>query len=206
MAPEGKSSLQVAIVMIRTYHDQRHPLEGIAAVEPSAAAVFRAVPERSALLVRVRSNVGPIEFGAIGLTGTFDAPGPRSSEAGAQPLHARLELRVDRLTSGNALYDAELHRRIDTRMFPTAVVELESAEELDAERRFRVGGPVTFHGVTRSLSGVVQLVAETEGHVTVTGEQVFDIRDFDVASPTMLMLKIYPDVRVYLQVEADRVG
>jgi hypothetical protein len=31
----------------------------------------------------------------------------------------------------------------------------------------------------------------------------FDIRDFDIASPTVLMLRIYPDVLVQLQVEAE---
>jgi len=35
----------------------------------------------------------------------------------------------------------------------------------------------------------------------VIGEHVFDIRDFDVATPTVLMLRIYPDVRVELQLE-----
>ena len=37
----------------------------------------------------------------------------------------------------------------------------------------------------------------------VSGEQVIDIRDFDIASPTVLMLRIYPDVLVQLQVEAE---
>jgi hypothetical protein len=38
----------------------------------------------------------------------------------------------------------------------------------------------------------------------ISGEQVFDIRDFAVASPTMLMLRIFPDVRVRLHAEAVR--
>jgi hypothetical protein len=41
------------------------------------------------------------------------------------------------------------------------------------------------------------------GQLVVSGEQVFDIRDFDIASPTVLMLRIYPDVLVQLQVEAE---
>ena len=39
----------------------------------------------------------------------------------------------------------------------------------------------------------------------MTGEQVVDIRDFDIASPTVLMLRIYPDVVVKLYVEAEEV-
>jgi len=40
----------------------------------------------------------------------------------------------------------------------------------------------------------------------VQGDHVVDIRDFDIESPTVLMLRIYPDVRVQLQVEAEREG
>jgi len=40
------------------------------------------------------------------------------------------------------------------------------------------------------------------GKLVVTGEQAFDIRDFGVASPSVLMLRIYPDVKVHLHVEA----
>ncbi len=41
-----------------------------------------------------------------------------------------------------------------------------------------------------------------DGSIIVTGGHAFDIRDFDIASPTVLMLRIYPDVTVKLQVEA----
>ena len=36
----------------------------------------------------------------------------------------------------------------------------------------------------------------------MVGENVFDIRDFDVVAPNVLMLRIYPDVRIELQLEA----
>ena len=42
-----------------------------------------------------------------------------------------------------------------------------------------------------------------EERLVVTGDHVFDIRDFDIVSPTVLMLRIYPDVRVRLHVEAE---
>ena len=38
--------------------------------------------------------------------------------------------------------------------------------------------------------------------LAVSGEQDFDIRDFDIAIPTVLMFRIYPDVMVRLQIEA----
>jgi hypothetical protein len=41
--------------------------------------------------------------------------------------------------------------------------------------------------------------------LVVSGEKVIDIRDFQLAAPTMLMLRIYPDVRVFLHLEAEAV-
>ena len=173
----------------------------------TATAVFLVVPDRSALIVNVRSNVGPIEFGALGLTGVITMSW--SNPLRIDPLSAKVELQVNTLTSGNALYDAELLRRVNARVFPTATVALEGWEALDTRKprgpdcRFRVHGPVTFHGVTRSLGGVVSVTAGDD-QLMVRGDEAFDIRDFTVMTPTMLILKIYPDVRVYLQVEAHR--
>ena len=46
-------------------------------------------------------------------------------------------------------------------------------------------------------------LAVRRAFAVITGEQVLDIRDFAIPSPTVLMLRIYPDVRVRLQVEAE---
>jgi hypothetical protein len=46
----------------------------------------------------------------------------------------------------------------------------------------------------------------SDERIVISGEQVFDIRDFAVPSPTMMMLRIFPDVRVRLQAEAERTG
>ena len=68
--------------------------------------------------------------------------------------------------------------------------------------RYNLEGAVTFHGVTRAGDGDGQ--RRIRGHrLVITGEQVLDIRDFAIPSPTVPMLRIYPDVRVRLQVEAE---
>ncbi len=69
--------------------------------------------------------------------------------------------------------------------------------------RYRLAGELDFHGVTRRVEGAVDLAAATDRRLVATGEQVFDIRDYAVPSPTVLMLRIYPDVRVHLHVEAE---
>ena len=89
------------------------------------------------------------------------------------------------------------------RVYPTAVVELDQAEASTTEDRFQLTGRLTFHGVTRTLRGMVGVSLVDDRTLVVTGEETVDIRDFEISSPTILMLKIYPDVRVYLHLEAE---
>jgi polyisoprenoid-binding protein YceI len=171
---------------------------------PGEPTSFGVIAERSAVLIRARSNVGPIEFGTTSVAGTItvDAAGGRVTDPhGAAAL---LDVEIATLRSGNSLYDAELAHRLDARLFPTAAVELETASRL-GEDRFDVTGSLTLHGVTAMLDGVVAVAFPSDGKLIVTGDQTVDIRDFDIAAPTMLMLKIYPDVRVYLHLEAEAI-
>ena len=58
--------------------------------------------------------------------------------------------------------------------------------------------------MTRSLQGHGRRRASRgPGGLAATGDQVLDIRDFGVSSPTVLMFRIYPQVTVKLQVEAE---
>ena len=178
---------------------------------------FRLVPARSLLLVDVRSSVGPISFGTPGVQGVVEADmadvanladgdgdgdGDGVIRPGSQPT-GHVEVALEGLRSGNTLYDAELLRRIDARRFPTASIDIASTTAVGANR-YRLAGTVSFHGVTRDVEGTVG-VDLVDGRLVVTGEQAFDIRDFDVPSPTVLMLRIYPDVRVRLHIEASPV-
>ena len=74
---------------------------------------------------------------------------------------------------------------------------------LEATGRYRVAGDLTFHGATRTAEGTVAVTVGADRRLVVDGDQAFDIRDFDLDSPTVLMLRIYPDVRVRLHVEAE---
>ena len=172
---------------------------------PGLPTHFHVVPDRSVVLIEVRSTVGPITFGAVGVTGTIDAEVHDGVVRPASHPSAHLEVEVTQLRSGNALYDAELMRRIDARRHPVVALDLRGCTAVGAPHRYHIDGEVTFHGSTRPLQGTVGLTATSEGKLVVSGEQVFDIRDFDIASPTVLMLRIYPDVLVQLQVEADPV-
>ena len=164
---------------------------------------FVVIPERSAILIRARSNVGTIEFGATGVRGSVEVVVRDGVADPSGPVGARLEVDISTLTSGNSLYDAELMNRVHARNHPVAVVELDYAEALGSGDRVEVAGRLTLHGVTAELNGVVGVRVGGDGGLVVSGERIIDIRDFQITAPTMLMLKIYPDVRVFLHLEAE---
>ena len=167
---------------------------------------FRIDPERAALVLVARSNAGPITFGATGIQGSISAE-VNGAEVGPEvPPTARLEVPVQHLTCGNGLYDAELLRRVDARLFPQAVVELRDASRVGATGRYHVEGVMTFHGVTRSMAGTVAVSFPEPGRMVIEGEQVIDMRHFEITPPAVAMLRIYPEVRVQLHVEADVTG
>jgi DNA-binding PadR family transcriptional regulator/polyisoprenoid-binding protein YceI len=167
---------------------------------------FGLVPERSVVLIEVRSTVGPISFGAMGLTGTVTVAFDDGAIRADTPPEAHMEVAVANLRSGNGVYDAELSRRIDARRFPMATVDLHECTPIGHGTRYRLAGELTLHGVTQPAHGTVEVGLGPGRRLVVTGEQVFDIRDFDVPSPTVLMFRIYPDVRVRLHVEAEPEG
>jgi DNA-binding PadR family transcriptional regulator len=173
---------------------------------PAAVERFTVVPERSVVLIEARSTVGPITFGAIGVTGTIEVKVCDGVVCADHPPVAHLEVEVDKLRSGNGLYDAELLRRIDARRYPIVTLDLEDCVPVGVAKRYRLSGDVTFHGARRRLHGTVTVAQASEHKLVVRGTQVFDIRDFDIALPTVLMLRIYPDVSVQLQVEAESEG
>ncbi len=166
---------------------------------------YRLVPDRSVALIEVRSTVGPISFGAIGVSGWLEAVVAEDGLTLDDRPAGFVEIDVTGLRSGNGLYDAELQRRIEARRFPRATVVLQDCTASGVGARYQLEGDLTFHGITRSVQGTVRVVRETSERLVITGEQVFDMRDFHIPSPTVLMLRIYPDVRVRLHAEAELV-
>jgi DNA-binding PadR family transcriptional regulator len=172
---------------------------------------FDLLSDRSTLVVEARSNIGPIAFGMTGLTGWVVATFVDGLVVVDPSPAGFVELRVGDLTSGNILYDTELLRRLDVRRFPIVTLELKAANRMGEGNCYRVDGDVTTHGVTRRLQGVVTAtVLDGQGtslgdpghRLIVGGEYVLDMREFELAVPTMLGFKLYPDVRLHLHIEA----
>lgn len=164
---------------------------------------FRIVPEESLVAIYARSNVGPIRWEGTTLQGGFEAAvGGSSFDLSFQPV-GRMELALEKLTSGNSVYDAELMRRLDARRYPVTVAELRFLDSMGAFNRYQAQGELTLHGVTREINGTLAVEFDGDGTINVFGEKVVDIRDFGIPSPTLLMLKIYPDVRVRMKIVAE---
>jgi DNA-binding PadR family transcriptional regulator len=175
---------------------------GVGAPPVDGRRRFELVPERSVVLIEARSTVGPISFGAVGLTGSVAVDLTEGNIAADSGPTAHVEIPVGELRSGNRVYDAELLRRINAKRFPVVTLDLNRCIALGVANRFRVLGTAELHGLIRPMEGTVVVTLPDARHLTVSGEQVFDIRDFNIESPTVLMLRIYPDVTVRLHVEA----
>lgn len=166
-------------------------------------ATFRIVPERSRLSIEARSSLHPIRGESTGIEGTVEATTEDGRSETTVPVQARIEVPVEALKSGNPLYDGEIRRRVDSRRYPMITGEAREMTPGTAPNRFRVVGQVTFHGVTQRAEGEVECSVDAEGALHLEGERTFDVRDFGVQPPRIMMLRVHPEVRVGLSVVAE---
>jgi polyisoprenoid-binding protein YceI len=159
---------------------------------------------RSCIWVSGRSSLAPINTETRGISGWFAAATREDGSLDLDaPVSGRLELAVDRLTSGNVLYDRELKRRIDARRFPIIVGEITQVEPGKAHPTYVVTGDVSFHGETRTFSHEMAIEMH-DGGVLLSGEDVFDIREFGMKPPSMLMIRVYPEIAVRVELHGTR--
>jgi polyisoprenoid-binding protein YceI len=159
-------------------------------------------PESSTVSIEARSSVHPVRGQAHGVEGTaelvLDGNRPDLSSAPS----ARIELPIRRLESGNPLYDSEMQRRVEARTYPTIVGELDEAEATAIAGHYRVHGNLTFHGRTRPVTAEIEARVDGDSRLVADWEQTIDIRDFGVQPPRLLMLRVHPEVRVRVHLEA----
>jgi polyisoprenoid-binding protein YceI len=158
---------------------------------------------RSCVWVNARSSIHPINTETRGLNGwcevSVEADG---SLTFADPIGGTLELAADLLSSGNQLYDKELKRRIDARRYPSIVGEITRVVPAAGADRYLVTGDLTFHGRTRSFTHDMSIVVR-DGSIELKGEYIFDIREFNMKPPSMLMVKVYPEIAVRVELHGD---
>jgi polyisoprenoid-binding protein YceI len=95
-----------------------------------------------------------------------------------------------------------MKRRIDARKYRNITGELRDMKPADEVGRYLVSGDVTFRGVTRSFEDEMAFAVLDASSISLEGSHVFDIRDFQMEPPKIMMLKVYPDVTVSVKIVA----
>jgi polyisoprenoid-binding protein YceI len=167
-------------------------------------ARYRIDPDRSRVAIDATSSLHPIHTETNGLEGWVELDvdgGGLVACDGASAAH--LELPVERLRSGNAMEDRELRRRIDARRFPTISGDLTTIQAIGQDGRYRVRGDITFKGVTRPSEDEMSVAVDGDV-IRLQGASVFDIREFGMEPPRILMLKVAPNVTVTVDIVARK--
>lgn len=166
---------------------------------------FSVLPGSSTITTELRSNVHPVHAVGTGLGGYLEGELRGDGSPDLDKLHrAHLELPVQTLKSGNRIEDREMERRMDVRRYPNLVADVNKLDALGAGR-YRATAEMNVRGNTRTVYAEVRL--EVSGsRVVVDSEHTFDMRDFGIDPPRVLMLKMEPAVLVTAHIEAERDG
>jgi polyisoprenoid-binding protein YceI len=161
--------------------------------------------DRSCVWINARSSLHPINTETRGLRGWVEvATRPDGSLDLDHAVTGILEVSADRLSSGNQLYDLELRRRIDARTYPTIAGQITRVGPGQGPADYLVTGDLTFHGKTRTFEHEMTIEVQEGTAITLKGDYVFDIRQFNMKPPSMLMLKVYPEVAVRIELYGSR--
>ncbi|HEU5301109.1 MAG TPA: YceI family protein [Acidimicrobiia bacterium] len=155
---------------------------------------YRIDPSASKVDVAATSTLHGIDGRADGVAGSVEI-----DEDGVLA-GAHVEVDAARLGWGNPLLDRETRRRINVRDHPAIsgrVLSVESAAD-----GMQVRGTIGFLGVENEVTGTVSVVTASSGRVVIEGEQSFDVRDWGLAPPNLLLIRVDPMIRVRIHVEA----
>jgi len=166
---------------------------------------YRIVPDRSYVWVDARSSLHPIHSKTDGLEGFVDiemSPGG-GIDLAVKPA-GQLSLEVSRLSSGNRVEDREMQRRVDAQRYPTIEGVLGQIDRSGDDGSYRVSGEVTFRGVAHRCEDEMRVDVVDADTIQLVGKSRFDIRDFGMEPPRVLMLRVEPEVDVRVEIVATK--
>jgi polyisoprenoid-binding protein YceI len=167
--------------------------------------MYRIVPERSSVQIDARSSLHPIHATTTGLEGFVEIGFVDDGKVDLASRPAgRVSLAVSRLSSGNRLEDREMQRRVDARRYPTIEGVLTRIAEGPAPGSYRVSGDVTFRGVSRAHEDLMTIDRLDAKTIRLEGKSRFDIRDYGMEPPKILMLHVQPEVDVRVEIVATK--
>jgi polyisoprenoid-binding protein YceI len=161
---------------------------------------YRVLPDRSQLWIDARSDIHPIHGEGRGLEGQAEVHVDDGHLDLSVAPTGRIELAVDRLTSGSAMQDKEMLRRIESRKFPRITAELRQVTPRGDANGYRIRSDITFHGIARRVPVDVTATLGDDRTLVVEGQFTLDVRGFELTPPKVLGLQVYPDVAIRLRV------
>jgi polyisoprenoid-binding protein YceI len=160
-------------------------------------------PARSQVWIDARSNVHPIHSATSGLEGFVELDLAPSGDVDLSTAPAgRLSLSVEKLKSGNRMEDRELQKRIDAQRYPRIEGVLDQVVANGSDGSYRVSGDITFRGVSRRHEDLLSITEVDDSTIRLAGSSRFDIRDFGMQPPKVLLLKVEPEVEVRVEIFA----
>ena len=145
----------------------------------------------------------PIHSATTGLEGFVDLElEPSGTLDLATAPSGHLSLSVDKLKSGNRMEDRELQKRIEAQKFPKIEGVLEKMVREDSDGSYRVSGDIKFRGVSRRHEDLMKIEEVDDHTIRLSGSSRFDIREFGMQPPKVLMLKVEPEVDVGVDIYA----
>ena len=168
-------------------------------------ARYQIVPDQSTVNIAARSSLHPINTSMKGLEGfvALEVQGGGKINLTVPPT-GELSFPVELLRSGNPLEDRELRKRIDARRYPTISGKLTGMQNTGRDGRYLVSGDLTFRGVTNTYEDEMNISPIDDDTISLVGESRFDVRDFGMEPPRILMLKVEPEVAVRVELVARK--
>lgn len=166
------------------------------------------VTKDSGVWIEASSSLHPIHVEASEFEGYVDLAFTDQGTVDVdKPVSGKVEVAVRDLETGNTLMDKETARRLEVKRYPNLTGELQSLSASDEPHRYHAEGDITVRGVTRRVSGDLLIQDGGEpGTLVIEGQQEFDVRDFDLEPPKMMMLKVHPEVQVSIRIVAKKAG
>jgi polyisoprenoid-binding protein YceI len=116
-------------------------------------------------------------------------------------LPTRLEIEVAGLTSGTAMMDSEIRRRLNVDRFPRIAGELDEAM---GGKRVTLRGKLSLHGVQRPIEVEAMLGMPDADTLEIVGTKKIDMRDYGLTPPSLFLLKVQPQVTLQARITARR--
>ncbi|MEZ5171159.1 MAG: YceI family protein [Acidimicrobiia bacterium] len=152
-------------------------------------ARYEFVPGESTIALDASSSVHPIHTSTAGLTGFLDL----------DRQEGELHVPLGELRSGNPLIDRETRRRLDTKRHPEITAVVSTLTKTD-EHTYATAGTIEAMGETVEAEGVLTITPDDS--LRITGTRSFDVRDWGLQPPKLLMVKVHPDVTAHISLLA----